>query len=227
MKKAIVFDLDGTLADSSGCIVKAAHFTSEQMALRPVSDDSIRAKIGQPLGPMLTDLFGLKASEVETAVQIYSDAYRRLAATEERLFEGSLDLIHRLRDAGFQLAIATGKSQHGAEHATRRLGIDVLFDSIHGILPGTPGKPDPAVLKRAMEALGVQAAECLMVGDTSFDLDLAHQIGVSTVAVTWGVHADDTLRARHPKYLVESFAALQKVLLDHFSHTSWTGALWR
>ena len=212
-QKAIVFDLDGTLADSSGCIVSAAHYTCQQMGLKTVSDEAIRARIGQPLGPMLTALFDLEERHVEGAVRIYSDAYRRLAATEERLFEGSLPLLHELKRTDFKLAIATGKSQRGAEHATQRLGIASFFDSIHGILPGTPGKPNPAVLKRAMAALGAAPDSCLMVGDTTFDLDLAHEIGVSTIAVTWGVHGIEALRSRKPLHVVENFAALQNAVL--------------
>ena len=214
---AIVFDLDGTLADSSGCIVSAAHFTSQQMGLNAVSDGAIRAMIGQPLGPMLTHLYDLQDSQVAQAIQIYSEAYRRLAATEERLFQGSLSLLQQLKASGYRLAIATGKSQHGAEHASHRLGITDFFDGIHGILPGTPGKPDPAVLLRAMAGVGVSHDACVMVGDTTFDLDLAHEVGVSTVAVSWGVHGKNTLLSRNPMYFVETFLSLQQVLLSHFS----------
>ena len=157
---------------------------------------------------MLAELFEIEGELVEKAVQLYSSEYVRLTKTEEKLFDGALETLKELREKGFLLAIATGKSQHGAENATKRLGLKPHFDSIHGIIPGTPGKPHPAVLIRAMNALGVRAEECIMVGDTTFDLDLAHAIDVRTAAVSWGVHSVDKLQTRNPSVCVHSFDEL-------------------
>jgi phosphoglycolate phosphatase len=88
------------------------------------------------------------------------------------------------------------------------------MDAIHGIVPGTPGKPDPAVLIRAMASLGVSASDCVMVGDTTFDLDLAHAVGVRTAAVSWGVHSVALLQSRKPTAMVASFGALQEWLMS-------------
>ena len=123
-------------------------------------------------------------------------------------------MLKALRKAGFKLAIATGKSQNGAERASARMGLAPLMDAIHGIVPGTPGKPDPAVLIRAMESLGVTESDCVMVGDTTFDLDLAHAVGVRTAAVSWGVHSSELLQSREPTVMVASFDALQAWLMS-------------
>ena len=195
MISTIIFDLDGTLADSSQCIVEAMNATEQTMNLVPASAEAIRAQIGLPLGEMLVSLYGIPAEQIVAAISIYSDHYRRLTASFECLFEGMLPLLQTLRGKHLKLAIATGKSQEGAEHATARLGIVQYFDTIHGILPNTPGKPDPAVLNRVVEALGVSAEECLMVGDTTFDMKMAQSIGMHTLAVTWGVHSVSELQA--------------------------------
>ena len=165
--KAIVFDLDGTLADSTLCIVNAAHSVSKKHGLPRVDDHAVRALIGQPLAEMLATLFNIDGDMLSTAVTDYSTEYVRRAAFEERLFPETLPLLNSLRQAGLLLAIATGKSQHGADRSTSRLGLHPLVDSVHGILPGTPGKPNPAVLRRAMTALNVSPEECIMVGDTT------------------------------------------------------------
>ena len=214
MATTIVFDLDGTLADSSGCIVGAAHHVGTTFGLKSVRDEQIKAKIGQPLGLMLSTLFAIEEPVLSEAIQAYSVEYVRLAASEERLFDGVLVMLECLRREGFQLAIATGKSQRGAENASKRLGLTPFFDSIHGILPGTPGKPDPAVLLRAMSALSVSASDCILVGDTTFDLDLAKAVRVRRAAVSWGVHSADILRGRAPEFFASTVAELETWLLQ-------------
>ena len=206
----IVFDLDGTLVDSSGCIVAAAHHVCRTFGWPLAEEAAIRKRLGQPLGPMLSALFAIDGQDLNQAVVEYSTAYVALAASKERLFPEAISVIQTLRAAGFNLSIATGKSQQGAENAAARLGLTPLFHTIHGILPGTPGTPDPAVLRRAMDSLGVSANECIMVGDTTFDMDLARALQVRTAAVNWGVHSTEKLQGRKPDFFASSFALINQ-----------------
>ena len=215
MSTAIIFDLDGTLADSTGCVVHAAQMVGQMHGLRTVTDAEIRHRIGEPLGPMLAALFGVEGELLQRLVKDYSAAYVEGAATMEKPFAGTLSMLQALRADGRRLAIATGKSQNGAENATTRMGLAPYFDAIHGIIPGTPGKPDPAVLQRAMASLGVEANRALMIGDTTFDLDLSSAIGVDAVAVSWGVHSVDLLRSRNPRAIVETMDELLDWIRTH------------
>lgn len=205
---AIVFDLDGTLSDSSYCILAATQHVSRNLGVSPLDESEIRKRIGQPLRLMLGELFNIKGVILQQSVVDYSTEYVRLAKTDECLFEGSMPLLKALKQSELKLAIATGKSQQGAENSANRLGLRPWFDSIHGILPGTPGKPDPAVLIRAMTALNVGPKNCVMVGDTTFDLDLAHAVGVRTVAVDWGHHSKELLKGRNPSFFASDFKGL-------------------
>ena len=169
MTLLLFLTLDGTLADSTN-YCNCAQRIAQIYNLPSVEDEDIQLLIGQPL-KMLHILFHIEGS-FGRAIVAYSREYVELTITHECLFDGSLSLLTKLREAGFSLAIATGKSQSGAENATKRLGLVPWFDSIHGILPNTPGKPDPAVLLRAMTALNVEPSDCIMVGDTTYDIDL-------------------------------------------------------
>jgi phosphoglycolate phosphatase len=217
MATAIIFDLDGTLADSSECVVQSAQQVAQAAGLRTVSDEDIRQRIGEPLGPMLAALFGVSGDQLDGLTRAYSETYVRLTKTLERPFPESIGMLQRLRERGWQLAIATGKSQNGAENATRRMGLAPLFDGIHGILPGTPGKPDPAVLRRALADLGVSPAEAIMVGDTTFDLDMAAALSVPAIGVSWGVHATEVLQGRSPSGLVWNMGELEVALNHRFT----------
>ena len=166
---------------------------------------------------MLAALFDVSGDPLVALTRAYSETYVRLTKTLERPFPDTLGMLQRLRQRGWLLAIATGKSQNGAENATRRMSLAPLFDGIHGIVPGTPGKPDPAVLVRAMEGLGVSPGQSIMVGDTTFDLDMAAAVSVPSVAVSWGVHATEVLEGRSPSALVYDMTELEAELNRRFT----------
>lgn len=167
---AIIFDLDGTLADSIHCIVETVHAVERLMHLPTSNNEAIEAMIGRPLSAIFTEVHQLKEPMLQQAIDLYKTHYVPMTAAHERLFDGSLEILATLRAQGYKLAIATGKDQHGAENACERLGLTPYFDTIHGILPGTPGKPDPAILHRVMAALQVTPDECIMIGDTTHDM---------------------------------------------------------
>ena len=108
--KAIIFDLDGTLADSSGCIVAAAYSIQKILSLKPITADAVRTLIGRPLGPMLSELFDIEGAIVDKAIELYSSEYVRLTKTEEKLFNGALEILQQLREKGFKMFLEDIKS---------------------------------------------------------------------------------------------------------------------
>ena len=195
MHTTLIFDLDGTLADSADCIVTSMHLVASHFGWTPASDNAIRNLIGKSLSVMFPILYNTPDNEIQPAIDRYRIEYVRLTKTEEKLFDGIIPLLQNLQTMGFKMAIATGKNQAGAEHACKRLELTPYFDSIHGILPGTPGKPDPAVLVRAMKSLGATPQTSLMIGDTIYDMQLAQAVDVRAIGVSWGVHSREKLES--------------------------------
>lgn len=211
MPRAVVFDLDGTLSDSRDAIVATAAAAFEQHGLAAPNAAAVQALIGLPLAEVITRLLppGVSADREPPITAAYIRSYVPLAHAHERLFAGALALLDRLANNGHVLAIATGKSQHGAEAATRRLGIYERFASVRGVSSVPRGKPHPDLLNAVLEDLAVRPENAILIGDTSYDLHMAAAAGVDCCAVTWGVHPEETLRACSPKFMARS---MQEIL---------------
>ncbi|TNE89399.1 MAG: HAD family hydrolase [Deltaproteobacteria bacterium] len=213
MARVVVFDLDGTLSDSKEAIVGTFGYAFEAHGLAAPAAADVHALIGLPLAEIVRRLLPEPLREAEPEVTAsYVGAYVDIAHAKERLYDGALALLDELADARVPLAIATGKSQHGAEAATRRLGIYDRFQTVRGISSVPRGKPFPDLLLAVLEDLGASADQALMIGDTTYDLDMARAADVAACGVAWGVHSEAVLRAREPHYFASSMDELRDVV---------------
>lgn len=210
----IVFDWDGTLMDSTAGITLAIREAARDMGL-PVPT---RAQASHVIGLGLQDALraavpGLPAARYGDFVECYR---RHFHAQQETmaLFEGVEEMLDALRARGYRLAVATGKSRRGLDHALQVTGLAGRFVASR-CADETRPKPDPAMLHELMEELALSARELLMVGDTSHDLGMASSAGVDAVAVTYGAHPPETLRALAPRALVGSVGDLERWLATH------------
>jgi len=212
--KLIVFDWDGTLMDSASGIVACIQEASREMGLPVPTDERASHVIG--LG--LRDSLRLAVPELpESAYAHFAELYRKhFLAREEAmdLFPGVHGLIAGLQGAGYSLAVATGKSRRGLDRALAASGLASFFCASRCADETNP-KPHPAMLLELMAELSRAPAELLMIGDTSHDLDMAASASVDAVAVTYGAHPPEVLRARAPKGLVGSISELQAWLKIH------------
>jgi len=223
--RAVIFDLDGTVVDSEAVVVAALQEARATLSLGPVDPAGVRSRIGLPLTEMVA-ASSAPGEPVDEIVAAYRAHYAAVALEQERVFDGMLELLVDLRLGGARLGIATGKSQRGAVAAAARHRLGHWVESVHGIVPGTPGKPSPAVLLRALGQLRVEPGDAIFVGDTTFDVLVAQGAGVPVCGVTWGVHrAEDLLEAGAGR-VVESVAELRKYLLPR-SHYASSGSFGR
>jgi phosphoglycolate phosphatase len=209
--RLIVFDWDGTLIDSADTIVECIQQASVDFGL-PVPD---RGRASHVIGLGLRD--ALRAAVPTLPPERYvefAEAYRRHFLAREdamRLFPGAREMLLELRDRGHKLAVATGKSRRGLDRALQAAGLGGCFAATR-CADETHPKPHPAMLLELIECLAVRPSEALMVGDTSHDLDMAKSAGVRAVAVTYGAHAPEALRACGPHHCVDSVEALREWL---------------
>ncbi len=209
-----MFDLDGTLVDSGAAIVHAAGEAFARVGVAAPARAAVLSLVGLPLAEMLARLSPrpLAPLELDAVHDVYRATYIARAAHHEQLFAGVHDLLAALATSGVRLSVATGKSQKGADNATERLGIRPYFRSVLGFDAVPRGKPHPDLLLASLVELRVDARHALMVGDTTFDLQMARSAGVPAIGVTWGSHDAEMLAGERPLRLVDSMRELAAAL---------------
>jgi phosphoglycolate phosphatase len=186
----VVFDLDGTLIDSSAALLEAHDVAWARLGLTRPPDQAILELIGLPLLETMCIL--APDQDPEPLAQVYSEAYVSSCVRHERLFDGMKELL----DRPFRAAVATGKSQRGADRAVAQHGLADRFEVVLGGNSVPRPKPNPDLLHAIMDATGTD--ELIMIGDTTYDLDMAQAAGVAAIGVSWGHHSVERLQALAP-----------------------------
>ena len=205
----LVFDWDGTLADSEAQIVGAMQGAIGELKLPARSDREIRELIGLGLNEALQVLYpeyGLE--ELLGLLAGYRSRFVESGLKEAPLFPGVAEALQQLHGQGYRLAVATGKSRRGlARSLEAHAGLRALLSSSR-TADETVSKPHPQMLNELLEEEGLEPARALMIGDTDYDLLMARSAGMPAVAVACGVHPRARLAAAAPEHILEDVREL-------------------
>ncbi|AQA18808.1 HAD family hydrolase [Halioglobus japonicus] len=208
----IIFDWDGTLCDSVAQIVVAVQQAATGMGLEAPSDAAAANIIGLGLREALARLYpDIPEEELVAMIKAYSATYVANEEAPPQLFPGALDTLQALRDSGYALGVATGKSRRGLDRVLARLGMEEFFE-ITRCADETRSKPHPQMLQEIMAVQQVAPHEVIMVGDTEYDLEMAANAGVASVGVSFGVHSVSRLQKHGPLAVVDSLPELIAVI---------------
>lgn len=190
----LIFDWDGTLMDSAGQIVSSATRAIELMGLPARQPAQIRELIGLGLRDAFDRLYPeISSSEMDSLLAEYGRRFSGVPPQTSLLFDGVREALVTLRDEGYQLAIATGKSRRGLDRALDETSLGELF-TITRCADETANKPDPKMLHDILLRTATDAERALMVGDTEYDMEMAARANVPALAVSCGVHEIGRLR---------------------------------
>ncbi len=199
----IIFDWDGTLCDSVEQIVSAMQEAADECSLPIPEAAAVRHIIGLSLPNAMPILFpGQPLAEWDRMREAYSRCYVARDQGPARLHEGALETLDRLRNSGFELAVATGKSRRGLDRVLRGLGLERFFESTR-CADETRSKPDPLMLRQILAERGKTVERALMVGDSEYDLAMARQINMASVGVSFGVHLPEQLALHQPRAVID------------------------
>lgn len=210
-----VFDCDGTLVDGQADVCWAMDRAFARAGLPAPDTKAVRRAVGLSLPVAVRTLApDLTENQNRAVTEYYRSSFRARreeGLLDEPLYDGIAELLAGLRDAGWSLAVATGKSDRGLAACLAVHGIADLFCSLQ-TADRHPSKPHPAMLEAALFEAGALPGETVMVGDTSFDMLMARSAGVRGVGVAWGYHAPGELLASGALSVAETAAALAAAL---------------
>jgi phosphoglycolate phosphatase len=207
----LVFDWDGTLMDSTSHIALSIQAACRDLELPVPTFEQASYIIGLGLQDAMRWLLpDLGPGDYPRLVERYRVHFlagdRRVA-----LFGGVREGLTRLAERGYLLAVATGKSRHGLDRSLAESGLAGMFHASRCADEGFP-KPHPEMLEVLMDGFGVAREQTLMIGDTTHDVEMARNAGVTALAVTYGAHDAGKLKAANPSALAGSFAEVMEWL---------------
>ena len=216
-----VFDCDGTLVDSQHSIIATMTATFERYNHTPPNASSIRRVIGLPLIQCISILLsGSDQVEYDKMAETYKKLFHeeRIAGNmNEPLFPGTIETIENLADAGWLLGVATGKAMRGLKATLEPYDLLKHFITMQ-TADIAQGKPNPDMLYRAISETGVMASDTVMIGDTTFDIEMACNAGIKSIGVSWGYHPTEELLEAGADRIIGDFhelpLALETIIQD-------------
>lgn len=206
----IIFDWDGTLFNSVEQIVASLQFSAQQFQ-QPLSAEKAKSIIGLGLPEVAQVLFPDVPDLHHDILQCYADHYVQHSKSDQ-WFEGIAELLNDLKQQEIKLAVATGKSRRGLDRVLTQTNSHDLFE-ITRAASETKSKPDPLMLAEILQFTGVKAENAIMVGDTSYDLEMAQNIAMPRIGVTYGVHPAEVLTQFNPLAIVDDVTRLHQLLI--------------
>ena len=212
MTKYLVFDFDGTLADTTEGIIITTQETLRRMGLPVVSAERFRPVIGLSLKDCFR--YGTQTPEerLDEAAEVYRRLFDGIAVPRTTLYEGVPETLEALRRRGLRLGIATSRSGRTLRMLLDVLGIRDFFSELAATDEVEHPKPAPGLALLLMERLGARPEETVFIGDTVFDLQMGRSAGCRTVGVTWGNQPREQIGTASPDWIIDRFPALLDIL---------------
>lgn len=210
--KLVIFDWDGTLMDSIARIVSSMQAAAHHCQLNIPSVSCVKNIIGLSLPKALDILFpGASQTDITALLEQYKFQYVEGDSTPAPLFEHALSLLKALSDNDKLLAVATGKGRQGLQRVFSATQTEHFFHASR-CADEARSKPDPQMLLSLLAELSVAPEQAVMIGDTSYDMQMAQAAGIDRIGITLGVHDRDILNHYQPIAIVDSLAELQQLL---------------
>jgi phosphoglycolate phosphatase len=210
-----IFDWDGTIMNSEGRIVDAIKMAARECGLQVLPDEVNKQIIGLSLEKAILGLYpDLDEAQVVRMSEAYTKSFLEDSDVHMVPFDGAEALLLNLKQQGLKLAIATGKSRKGLNQVLEECGFGVYFDMTRTPVESA-SKPDPLMLQQILDELQVSVENAVMIGDTTFDMEMAQNIGMDRIALSHGVHQMHQLAEYNPVAQLDDLQQLNAWLMQN------------
>jgi len=214
MYQLIIFDWDGTLMDSAQKIANCIRASARDVGVAEPSVERAKSIIGLGLFEAMQTLFpDLDTNQVQSLVDRYKYHFVRGDVTEQQLFDGVEEGLRALENSGAMLAVATGKSRAGLDRAFASNGLEKHF-TVTRCADETRSKPHPQMLNEILDFTAIDSSKTIMVGDTTFDMDMALNANIAGLGAGYGVHSEQMLMASKAVAVHQNFGEMMQWFLD-------------
>ena len=211
MFRYILFDFDGTLYDTVEGIAKSAQYALEKLGVSAELDE-LRCFAGPPLVDKFMEAYGLAHEKAWEARGLFQERYIPVGVYESRPFPGMKEFLAALKEKGLTLAVATSKPLDLAEHLLARAGMREYFSVVRGSSSDGNNNSKQEIVESVIASLGAEKEDCVLIGDTKYDVAGAHAAGVKCICVRYGYAAPGELEEAGADAIAEDLCELQKML---------------
>jgi len=205
IKKAIIFDLDGTLLDTLEDIANSVNYVLSKYQKESIEVEKYRYLVGSGALKLIQDVLPQESEEsIKNALSIFEKHYATQYDKNTKLYDGIAKLLTFLQKRGVQMAILSNKPDSFTKLCALKYLRNWKFEAVYGIRKGIPRKPDPAGALEIMKELHVEPSECLYMGDTKTDMITAKSAGIDSIGALWGFRDKDELEQYGAKYISTS-----------------------
>ncbi len=204
MKKAVIFDLDGTLVNSIYDLAEACNYALEKVGETPYELDKYRYFVGNGIPVLIERVVNGKNRPdlYDEVFKIFNDYYSVHYVDKTKAYDGICDLLWYLKEKGLKIAILSNKAHRFSVEVTEKVFGKNYFDLVLGLRDGVPAKPEPDAVFEILNHFNLTADDCLYVGDTGGDMQTGNRAGVKTVGVLWGFREKEELVENNAKVII-------------------------
>ena len=200
MIRAVLFDFDGTIADTVSALREGVNLTMMQYGYPTHTDADILRFINHGAKELIRRAMPAHLQQdedlVDRVLADYSQHYRSVYHHTDHAYDGVAELISRLHGEGYRIGVLSNKQDEILRRLTRQVLLPDSYDGAQGVILGKPTKPHPYLVEKLAADLGVPPSECVMVGDSDVDLYTAQNAGMRHIGVTWGFRDEAFLREK-------------------------------
>ena len=212
-KEYILFDLDGTLTDSSPGIINSLLYAFDKLDFKIKDREELRVFIGPPLIDMMIEQYGFSREKATLGLKFYREYFRDKGIFENSVYDGIPEMLCDLQKRGYKLLLATSKPEEFAKRIMAHFDLEKFFYFIGGSDMGETRNSKSAVIEYVMENCGItEPQKCIMVGDREHDVVGAGKFGIQTVGVLYGYGSREEFEKSGAAYIVETVDELGELL---------------